>query len=68
MLNLEGHQRRKKMFINAAGPMRTFYIDGNYKLKRFVFSIHECMGGFTRKLMRIVVAAPNNDPLVVAKH
>ena len=46
--------------------MNTLHIDGNGKLKRFGFSIHECIDGFSRKFMWLVVSTSNNDPLVIA--
>ena len=43
-----------------------FHIDGNDKLKRFGFAIHECIDGFSRKLIWLFVSTTNNDPFVVA--
>ena len=50
------------------GPGDVFHIDGNDKLKRWGFAIHGCVDGFSRKIMWLVVATTNNDPLVVANH
>ena len=42
------------------------HIDRNDKLKNFSFAIHECIDGFSKKLIWLFVSTTNNDPLVVA--
>ena len=71
ILDPEEVERRKCKFIKrrvyeSCDPMNTFQIDGNDKLKRSGFPIHECIDGFSSKLMRLVVSTSNNDPLVIA--
>ena len=46
--------------------MNTLHIDGNDKLKRFGFPIHECIDGFSQILTWLIVSTSNNDPLVFA--
>ena len=62
------HKVIKRRVYESCGPMYTFQIDGNDKLKRSGFPIHECIDGLSRKLMWLVVSTSNNDPLVIANH
>ena len=67
ILDPEEVERRKRKFIKrrvykSCGPMNTFHIDGNDKLKRSAFPSHGCIDGFSTKLMRLVVSTSNNDP------
>ena len=62
------HKVIKRRVYESSGPVNTLQIDGNDKLKRFGFPIHECIDGFSRKLMRLLISTLNNDPLVIANH
>ena len=67
ILDPEEVEKRKRKFIKrrvyeSCGPLNTFHIDGNDKLKRSGFPIHGCIDGFSRKLMWLVVSTSNNDP------
>ena len=62
------HKVIKRRVYESCGPMNTFHIDGNDKLKRFGFPIYGCIDGFSRKLMQLIVLTSNNDPLVIANH
>ena len=67
ILDPEEVERRKCKFIKrrvyeSCGPMNTFQIGGNDKLKRSGFPIHGCIDGFSRKPMWLVVSTSNNDP------
>ena len=44
------------------------HIDGNDKLKRWRFRIHGCVDGFSRKLLWLIVASSNNDPIVISHY
>ena len=72
-VDAEGVDHRKRRLVKrriylTEGPGDVFHIDGNDKLKRWGFAIHGCVDGFSRKIMWLVVATNNNDPLVVANH
>ena len=56
----------KRRIYEAAGPMDVMHIDGNDKLKRFGFSVHGAIDGFSRKLLWLVVSTTNKDPIVIA--
>ena len=56
----EGVSMRKKKTIKRRtyetnGPFDVLHIDGNDKLKRFGFAIHECIDGLSRKLIWHIV-------------
>ena len=56
----------KRRLCHCDGPFDVLHIDGNDNLKRFGFSIHGAMDGFSRKIMWLVVSVSNNDPLIIA--
>ena len=56
----------KRRIYETEGPGDVYHIDGNDKLKRWGFAIHGCIDGFSRKLLWLIVASSNNDPLIVA--
>lgn len=43
-------------------------VDGNDKLKRFGFSIHAAIDGFSRKLLWLKVSRSNKDPKLIASY
>ena len=45
-----------------------YNIDGNDKLKRWGFCIHDYVDGFSRKILRLNVASSNNNPLIIANY
>ena len=63
-------KRKNKTIVRreylSRGPGSVYHIDGNDKLKRWGFCIHGCVDGFSRKLIWLVVASTNKDPLVIA--
>ena len=62
--------RRRKTITRRSyytdGPGDVYHIDGNDKLKKWGFAIHGGIDGFSRKIIWLVVATTNNDPLVVS--
>ena len=48
------------------GPADVYHIDGNDKLKRWVFAIHGCIDRFSRNILWLHVSTSNNDPLIIA--
>ena len=44
-------EKTRRRTYRTNGPFDVFHIDGNDKLKRFGFAIHECIDGFSRKLI-----------------
>ena len=64
-------EKKKRKVVNrrvceSSGPMNTLHINSNDKLKKFGFSIHGCIDGFSRESMWLIVSTSNNDPLVIA--
>ena len=67
----QGVSMRKKKIIKRRryetnDPLDVFHIDGNDKLKRFGFTIHGRIDGFSRQFIWLFVSRTNNDPLVLA--
>ena len=62
------HKVIKRRVYESSGLVNTLHMNGNDKLKRFGFPIHEYIDGFSRKLMWLIVSTLNNDPLVIANH
>ena len=48
------------------GPADVYHIDGNDKLKKWVFAIHGCIDRFSRNILWLHVSTSNNDPLIIA--
>ena len=66
----QGVEDRRGKTINQRnyytdGPGDFYHIDGNDKLKKWGFAIHGRIDGFSQKILWLVVATTNNDPLVV---
>ena len=66
----QGVEDRRRKTINRRnyytdGPGDVYHIDGNDKLKKWDFAIHGGIDGFSQKIIWLVVATTNNDPLVV---
>ena len=55
----------RRTMYHTIGPGYIYYIDGNDKQKRWGFPIHGCIGGFSRKVIWLVVSTTNNDALLV---
>ena len=60
------HQFHKQKY-RVEGPNQLWHIDGNDKLKLFGFSIHECIDGYSRKVLWLEVCSSNKNPRIVAK-
>ena len=56
----------RRRVYQSHGPGHVYHIDGNDKLKRWGFCIHECVDGFSRKLLWLSVSSSNNNPLIIA--
>lgn len=66
---LERKQRRlKRRVYHNKGPNYLLHVDGYDKLKRFGFSIHGCVCGFSRRVLWLRVGRSNNDPKVIASY
>ena len=55
-----------RRIYETSGPGDVYRIDGNDKLKWWVFAIHGCIDGFSRKILWLHVSTSNNDPLIIA--
>ena len=66
------NKRKSKTIVRreylSSGPNIIYHKDGNDKLKRGGFRIHECVDGFSRKLLWLIVASSNNDPIVISHY
>ena len=66
------NKRKSKTIVSreylSSGPDIIYHIDGNDKLKRWGFRIHGCVDGFSRKLLWLIVANSNNDPIVISHY
>ena len=71
-LNLEevsfwqAHQFHKQKY-RVEGPNQLWRIDGNDKLKLLGFSMHECIDGYSRKVLWLEVCSSNKNTRIVAK-
>ncbi|KAH0552164.1 hypothetical protein KQX54_006381 [Cotesia glomerata] len=63
--NRYGNKLRRRQYISP-GPNFMWHLDGYNKLKQFGFAIHDCIDGFSRKVMWLEVATTNNDLAVTA--
>ena len=61
----QAHQFHKQKY-RVEGPNQLWHIDGNDKLKLFGFSIHECIDGYSRKVLWLEAYSSNKNPRVVA--
>ena len=57
------HPRRKL----SPGPNFVWNIDGHDKLKLYGFTIHECIDGFSRRMLWLKVSASNKMTGILAK-
>ncbi|XP_068710989.1 uncharacterized protein [Montipora foliosa] len=67
----EGCERRKSKSFKrrsyfSSGPNYTWHVDGYDKLKPYGFPIHECIDGWSRKIMWLKVTKSNNHPDIIA--
>ena len=51
----------------SPGPNECWHVDGYDKLKSFGFPVHGAVDGYSRRILWLVVARSNNDPLVIGK-
>ena len=58
--------RRRK--YTSPGPNFVWHIDGHDKLKRYGFSIHGGIDGFSRRVLWLEVSTSNKMPEVIAKY
>ena len=70
-LDAEGVQQRKirklvRWKYRNLGPNYVWHIDGFDKLKRFGFSVHGCIDGFSRKLIWVEVRSSNKVPEIIS--
>ena len=63
---MQAHQFHKRKY-RVEGPNQLWHIDGNDKLKLFGLSIHECIDGYSRKVLWLAVSSSNKNPRIVAK-
>ena len=61
-------RRLRRRQYKAKGPNFLWHLDGYDKLKPFGFCIHECIDGFSRRIMWLEVATTNNHSRLVAKY
>ena len=64
---LKNRRRLRRRKYSNSGSSCTWHIDGYDKLKYYGFSIHECIGGFSREILWLYVGASNKDLNVIAK-
>ena len=57
---------RRRMFVHP-GPNVCWHCDGYDKLKPNGFPIHECIDGFSRRVLWLSVTKTNNDPRIIGK-
>ena len=66
------NKRKSKTIVRreylSIGPGSIYHIDGSGKLKRWGFHIHGCVDGFSRKLLWLIVASSNNDPIGISHY
>ena len=55
-----------RRIYDTNGPADVYHIDGNDKFKRWGLAIHDCIDGFSRKILWVHVSSSNNDPLIIA--
>ena len=49
------------------GPNQFWYKNDNNSLKPLGFNIHECIDGYSRKVLWLEVSSSNRNPRIVAK-
>ena len=59
---LNRKNRLTRWVYSVKGPNHIWHLDGNDKLKRYVFCVSGCIDGFSRKLMWQKVARTNKNP------
>ena len=67
---IEIRRRRKlrRRVYFSKGPNFAWHVDGYDKIKPYGFCIHDCIDGFSRRIMWLEVGPSNNDPKCVAKY
>ena len=55
---------RRKYLSSVSGSI--YHMGGNNKLERWGLCIHGCVDGFIRKLLWLVEASSNNDPILTS--
>ena len=56
--------RRRKYYVKGSNNIS--HLDGNDKLKPYGFSIHGCVGGFSRKMFWLKLSSSNKNPSEIA--
>ena len=66
------NKRKSKTFVRreylSSVPGSIHHIGGNDKLKRWGFRIYRFVDSLCRKLLWLVVASSNNDPIVISNY
>ena len=58
------HQLQQRKYYSK-GPNYVWHLDGYDQLKPFGFAIHECIDGYSRKVLWLSLLQSNNDPKLV---
>ena len=58
----EGYSSR---VYECLAPGHIYHLDDNDKLKRWGLCIHECVDGFSRKILWLIASSTINDPIVI---
>ena len=68
--NVEKRRRRRlrRRKNHSPGPNFVWHIDDHDKLKPFGISIHQCINGYSRRIIWLEVAASNKVRELIAKH
>ena len=58
-------QKLERRIYTSLGPNAVWHAEGYDKLtKPYGFSIHGCIDGFSRKVLRLRICCSNNDPII----
>lgn len=63
----KSHKLRRREYI-CPGPNKVWHADGYDKLKPFVFPIHGCIDGYSRKILWLYITRSNNLPDNIAAY
>ena len=67
-ISLRRRRRLHQPKYISKGPNYTSHVDGYDKLKPFGFSVHDCIDGFSRKLIWLKVVSSYKNPDVIAHY
>ena len=73
VLGQEGVSRRKSHRLKLRkyrnkGSNQVWHMDDNDKLRPFVFYVHGCIDGFSRKIILLHAGNANKDPAIIASY